>query len=104
MVAALQPDVMADSKASAGRKPEARPTVSEMIVRGRHEGIEESLQEAISSGMTAMEIVEKLLMEGMNEVGRLFADGRMFLPQVVKSAQAMKYAVGWLAPYIEAER
>ncbi len=104
VVAALQPDVTADSKASVGRKPEARPTVAEMIVRGRHEGIEESLQEAISSGMTAMEIVEKLLMEGMNEVGRLFADGRMFLPQVVKSAQAMKYAVGWLAPYIEAER
>lgn len=79
----------------------ASQRIAEMIVRGRHEGIEALLQSEIDAGKTAMEIVDGSLMSGMNEVGRLFADGLIFLPQVVKSAGAMKEAVSWLTPYIE---
>lgn len=79
----------------------ASEKIADMIVRGRHDGIETLLQSEIASGKSAMEIVDGSLMAGMNEVGRLFAGGRIFLPQVVKSAGAMKEAVKWLTPYIE---
>ena len=87
-------------KASAAPKT-ASEQIADMIVRGRHDGIETLLQSEITAGKSAMEIVDGSLMSGMNEVGRLFADGRIFLPQVVKSAGAMKEAVKWLTPYIE---
>ncbi len=78
--------------------------LSRRIVNGRHEGMESILQSAIDEGMTAVNIIDGPLMAGMNEVGKLFGEGKMFLPQVVKSARAMSYAVKWLTPYIEAER
>ena len=51
-----------------------------------------------------LEVIEGPLMDGMNVVGDLFGSGKMFLPQVVKSARVMKQAVAWLNPYIEAEK
>lgn len=51
-----------------------------------------------------MDIIEGPLMDGMNVVGKLFGDGKMFLPQVVKTARTMKQAVAILQPYIEAEK
>lgn len=78
--------------------------LSRMLVAGRTDGIEPLLEESMRTHGSAMAVVESPLMEGMNRVGRLFGDGRMFLPQVVKSARAMKQAVGWLQPFMEAEQ
>ena len=51
-----------------------------------------------------MHVIEGPLMDGMNVVGDLFGSGKMFLPQVVKSARVMKQAVAWLEPFMEAEK
>ncbi|MCM1336072.1 MAG: methionine synthase [Candidatus Amulumruptor caecigallinarius] len=92
---------VAPSSAPAANTP-ATPSerIAAMVVQGRHEGIEELLQAEINAGKTAMQIVDESLMAGMNEVGRLFGAGKIFLPQVVRSARAMKQAVAWLEPYI----
>ena len=63
--------------------------------------LEEDLQQALKCYPTAASIIEQPLMAGMIEVGRLFGEGKMFLPQVVKSARTMKRAVTILQPYIE---
>ena len=100
ILAAIKPEAAKPSPTPSTTKS-ASERIAEMIVRGRHEGIETLLQSEIDTGKSAMEIVDGSLMSGMNEVGSLFADGRIFLPQVVKSAGAMKEAVKWLTPYIE---
>lgn len=74
--------------------------LAEMIVGGRTEGMSSILEKEIEAGNSAMDIVDNSLMKGMDKVGALFGDGKMFLPQVVRSANAMKYAVEWLTPYI----
>ena len=66
--------------------------------------MEADLQEALSLYPRAVDIIEGPLMEGMNQVGQLFGEGKMFLPQVVKTARTMKQAVSILQPYIEAQR
>ena len=71
--------------------------------RGLDEFIEQDILEARPSFARSIELIEGPLMGGMNEVGDLFGSGRMFLPQVVKSARVMKKAVAVLAPYIEEE-
>lgn len=73
------------------------------LMRGITEYIEADLLEARETYATALEIIEGPLMDGMRLVGDLFGDGKMFLPQVVKSARVMKKAVGVLMPFIEAE-
>ncbi len=73
------------------------------LMRGITEFLETDLAEARETIPTALEIIEGPLMNGMRAVGDLFGDGKMFLPQVVKSARVMKKAVGHLMPYIEAE-
>lgn len=75
----------------------------EMIVKGQTEGMEVVLGECHES-MSAYEIVDGPLMRGMNRVGDLFGRGLMFLPQVVRSAKSMKYAVEILTPWITGER
>lgn len=60
--------------------------------------------EALASYSKAVDIIEGPLMDGMNMVGKLFGSGKMFLPQVVKTARTMKQAVGILQPYIEADK
>lgn len=72
--------------------------------RGISDYLDEDLHEALKTMPHAVEIIEGPLMDGMNEVGRLFGDGKMFLPQVVKTARTMKNAVSILQPYIEEEK
>jgi len=73
------------------------------LVRGIDEFIEGDIEEARPQYKRAIEVIEGPLMSGMNEVGDLFGSGKMFLPQVVKSARVMKKAVSKLEPYIQKE-
>ena len=72
------------------------------LVKGINEYIVEDTEAARQLVDKPIEVIEGPLMDGMNEVGELFGDGKMFLPQVVKSARVMKQAVGHLIPFIEA--
>ena len=74
------------------------------LVKGINAWIEEDAEEARQSATRPIEVIEGPLMDGMNVVGDLFGEGKMFLPQVVKSARVMKQAVAYLQPYIEAEK
>lgn len=71
------------------------------LVKGVTEYLEEDLEEAVKCYSNPLEIIEKPLMAGMTAVGELFGEGKMFLPQVVKSARVMKKGVSYLLPYIE---
>lgn len=66
--------------------------------------VEEARAEAAGKGFPALSLIEGPLMTGMNMVGKLFSDGKMFLPQVVKSARVMKQCVDYLRPFIESEQ
>ena len=74
------------------------------LVRGLTQWIEEDTAEALAELGKPINVIEGPLMDGMNVVGDLFGAGKMFLPQVVKSARVMKKAVAWLMPYLEAEK
>ena len=74
------------------------------LVKGIEQYIEEDTEEARQQFDRPIQVIEGPLMQGMNTVGDLFGEGKMFLPQVVKSARVMKRAVAWLIPYIEAEK
>ncbi len=74
------------------------------LQRGVADNLEADLREALLEYPNAVDIIEGPLMEGMNLVGRLFGEGKMFLPQVVKTARTMKRAVSILQPHIEAEK
>lgn len=74
------------------------------LVKGLPEFVEEDMAEALKKYQPALSIIEGPLMDGMNVVGDLFGSGKMFLPQVIKSARVMKKAVAFLLPYIEAEK
>jgi 5-methyltetrahydrofolate--homocysteine methyltransferase len=74
------------------------------LVKGITEFIEEDTEEARQQADRPLHVIEGALMDGMNIVGDLFGSGKMFLPQVVKSARVMKQAVAYLQPYIEAEK
>ena len=78
--------------------------LAQALVKGVGECLEEDLQEALAKYPHAVDIIEGPLMTGMNTVGQLFGEGKMFLPQVVKTARTMKQAVSILQPYIEAEK
>ncbi|VBB48222.1 putative Homocysteine S-methyltransferase [uncultured Paludibacter sp.] len=71
------------------------------LIKGISDHLEEDLAEALTKYSSAIEIIEKPLMNGMNIVGELFGEGKMFLPQVVKTARTMKKAVSILQPEIE---
>lgn len=71
------------------------------LLKGIGDHLETDLQEALQKYATPVEIIEKPLMAGMNKVGELFGEGKMFLPQVVKTARTMKQAVSFLQPYME---
>ena len=74
------------------------------IIKGITDFIEEDLKEAIALYEKPLDIIEGPLMDGMKKVGTLFGDGKMFLPQVVKSARVMKKGVSYLTPYIDSEK
>ena len=75
--------------------------LSQALVKGIGDYLEEDLKEALVKYPRAVDIIEGPLMAGMNTVGRLFGEGKMFLPQVVKTARTMKQAVSILKPFIE---
>ena len=97
-----------DTKRNEWRNLEVRARLSHALVHGMNEFITEDTEEvwkAIESeGGRPLHVIEGPLMDGMNVVGDLFGQGKMFLPQVVKSARVMKQAVAHLLPYIEAEK
>lgn len=74
------------------------------LIKGITDYIEEDTEAARLAANKPLEVIEGPLMDGMNTVGDLFGEGKMFLPQVVKSARVMKRAVAYLTPYIEAEK
>ncbi len=85
------------------RKEVVEKRLSTALIKGITTYIEEDLVEAHAKMGNAISIIEGPLMDGMKIVGNLFGDGKMFLPQVVKSARVMKKAVAFLLPHIEAE-
>jgi 5-methyltetrahydrofolate--homocysteine methyltransferase len=88
----------------AWRQRPVEERLKHALVKGINTFIQEDTEEARQNSAMALDVIEGPLMDGMNVVGDLFGDGRMFLPQVVKSARVMKQAVAVLIPYIEEEK
>ena len=88
----------------AWRNDPLQDRITHSLVKGIDEFIDEDVEEARQAVDKPIEVIEGHLMNGMNVVGDLFGSGKMFLPQVVKSARVMKKAVAYLLPYIEAEK
>lgn len=86
------------------RQQDFKARLSHALVKGIADYIEEDTEEARQVLDSPLQVIEGPLMEGMNVVGDLFGSGKMFLPQVVKSARVMKKAVAYLLPYLEAEK
>ncbi|MGD8321614.1 MAG: methionine synthase [Gemmatimonadota bacterium] len=86
------------------RELPVRERLAHALVKGIDAYVEEDAEEARQGSTRALDVIEGPLMDGMNVVGDLFGSGRMFLPQVVKSARVMKKAVAYLVPYLEAEQ
>ena len=74
------------------------------MIKGIIDHIDEDVEEARKKYPLPLNVIEGPLMDGMSTVGDLFGDGKMFLPQVVKSARVMKKAVAYLLPYMEDEK
>lgn len=95
----------------AGEKPQQQNSIAEslsphqiierMILKGNTEGLDVQLQSVLSIEGNALNVINNALMPAMNKVGQLFGEGKLFLPQVVKSAQTMKHAVDILTPIIK---
>ncbi len=88
----------------AWREKDVRERLSHALVHGIDQYVVEDTEEARQLSTRPLDVIEGPLMDGMNVVGDLFGAGKMFLPQVVKSARVMKKAVAYLLPYIEAEK
>ncbi len=78
--------------------------IAHALVKGIADFVDEDMAEAVKAYAPALSIIEGPLMDGMNIVGELFGSGKMFLPQVIKSARVMKKAVAFLLPRIEADK
>ncbi len=88
----------------AWRGKPVRERLAHALVHGIDAFVEEDTEEARQQAVRPLDVIEGPLMDGMNVVGDLFGAGKMFLPQVVKSARVMKKAVAYLLPFIEAEK
>ncbi|WP_027077359.1 methionine synthase [Maribacter antarcticus] len=86
------------------REEPLQSRITRALVKGIDQYIVEDVEEARQAAKKPIEVIEVNLMTGMNVVGDLFGSGKMFLPQVVKSARVMKKAVAYLLPYIEEEK
>ena len=86
------------------RSASVQERITHSLVKGIDAFIEEDVEEARQAATKPIEVIEINLMAGMNVVGDLFGSGKMFLPQVVKSARVMKKAVAYLLPFIEASK
>src|SRR6202011_5999209 len=97
-----------DPKAAEWRTLPVRERITHALVKGIDANVDDDTEELraeiAAAGGRPIEVIEGPLMDGMNVVGDLFGAGKMFLPQVVKSARVMKKAVAYLLPYIEAEK
>ncbi len=93
-----------DTEDLSWREAPAGQRLQHALVHGITDYIEEDTEEARGGADRALHVIEGPLMAGMNTVGDLFGDGRMFLPQVVKSARVMKRAVAYLVPFLEREK
>ena len=103
--AAAAPDSSSPSATSEALSRNTIPVeerLSQALIKGVGDYLDEDLHEALQKYPSAVNIIEGPLMTGMNTVGQLFGEGKMFLPQVVKTARTMKQAVAILQPYIEA--
>ena len=98
-------DVKSSEKAiQEWRSGSVQDRITHALVKGIDQFIEEDVEEARLAATKPIEVIEINLMAGMNVVGDLFGSGKMFLPQVVKSARVMKRAVAYLLPFIEASK
>ncbi|NDV61696.1 methionine synthase [Puniceicoccales bacterium CK1056] len=97
-------EAVAESDRLAWRKQPLNERLAYAIRHGVVDFIEEDTEEARKSFNRPLEVIEGPLMDGMRIVGDLFGEGKMFLPQVVKSARVMKRAVAWLTPFMEKEK
>jgi 5-methyltetrahydrofolate--homocysteine methyltransferase len=97
-------DVAAEKAAEEWRGWDVRKRLEHALVKGIDTYVVGDTEEARLQHARPIEVIEGPLMDGMNVVGDLFGSGKMFLPQVVKSARVMKKAVAHLLPYIEAEK
>jgi len=91
-------------KVEAWRELPLAERIEHAMVKGITDFIESDVAELLPQFDSPLNIIEGPLMDGMNKVGDLFGSGKMFLPQVIKSARVMKKAVAWLQPYIEEEK
>ena len=85
---------------AAAQEGDCMERLSRLLIKGSPNGLEECVLECLNRLGNAVDVIEGPLMEGMEKVGSLFADGKMFLPQVVKSARTMRDAVAVLQPYM----
>ncbi len=96
------------AKAATNNMADVVPPLNERLanalIKGISDHLEADLTEALNTYPQAVDIIEGPLMDAMNTVGELFGQGKMFLPQVVKSARTMKQAVAFLQPFIEQQR
>jgi 5-methyltetrahydrofolate--homocysteine methyltransferase len=88
----------------AWRNQSVQKRLHHSLIKGIADYLEQDLEEARANYEFSLDIIEGPLMDGMNIVGDLFGAGKMFLPQVVKTARVMKKAVAWLQPFIEQEK
>ena len=91
-------------KAEDWQSMDLKDRISHQIIKGITTNIEEDVEEARGLYDSPLEIIEGPLMDGMKHVGDLFGEGKMFLPQVVKSARVMKRAVNYLEPFMEKDK
>ncbi len=91
-------------KDDSWRTGEVEERLSHALVKGITDFIDQDVEEARLKYGKPLLVIEGPLMDGMNVVGDLFGSGKMFLPQVVKSARVMKKAVAYLTPFLEAEK
>ncbi len=100
----LKGTVQKETKKDEWREYPLEKRIEHSLVKGLPEFVDADMAEAVEKYSPTLQIIEGPLMDGMNVVGELFGSGKMFLPQVIKSARVMKKAVAYLLPYIEAEK
>ncbi|MEP1141103.1 MAG: methionine synthase [Balneola sp.] len=97
-------DTTREKEVAEWRDGSVEERLSHSLIKGITEFIENDTEEARQKYQSPLTVIEGPLMDGMNVVGDLFGSGKMFLPQVVKSARVMKQAVAYLTPYLEEEK
>ncbi|MCK5337958.1 MAG: B12-binding domain-containing protein, partial [Bacteroidales bacterium] len=100
----VKSDHKAKEKTQEWRESPVEERLKHSFIRGIMDFIEEDTEEARVKYNSALEVIEGPMMDAMNIIGDLFGSGKMFLPQVVKSARVMKKSVAWLEPYIQQEK